>query len=1187
MAKKSWAFVLFMFALMIIGLYLTNIAKITGNASSEDNSQIILRLEKNSNAHGGIFSSDYGIKVKYDNIFNYTFTNTNPGPHVCDGNNSVLVLTGDVNAHAEFYSPSKNYTKLNAENNATYRIICYGDLICRGVKGNCASDETFVLALDKQSDAHMSMNSSSTFAYKLCCKEGDLSPAYWRSYLNGGKISTAKIGEPVRAQAGKYSIDYRATNFSLYKDGTLLKSYNSPHNYWDLQLDAGKYYFEVERKGGTKIKSAEISIGGGTWNGTFNCGAEEIKIGSSSHEIMTNYQANDTLKGWINLSLKCADGGREVRADYSGYGQKNISYTDLVGVLRDSSVSYNCTPISCRTSYIPETGSGAAEKSFSMTPGSEKYVGMMVVGRDVSGLSGFRFVVESNAPESCASPFEIDVLNDDKVEVVSTKKSNESCDAGKNYGCGTNDLGHYSRDFSIGKDAYCEIINLSIAPAFEIGAYVKKGSGNPNIVMSVYDSFGDQPKASCNLDLSGIESEGETGCVVNYVNTEKKSHYVCIYSAGDTDYRIVGESFPLRACGFYGWTLDENKGFDTNYKIYAQSKKFATPGEINVNSSNRLVNGEAVAWEDYISAYVRDIYFGDCSKSPCIIPIKIKSNVNQNIKIRNAYVDYQSGSGRANDYQIYSLKKIPPMVSTGGFAIINIDPANVAVPGNKGKYDVSFKLGNKEIFKDKINVETFSAVNNVTPGTAIATIATEFTAEYNTAERNITTFKWNFGDNTSTEETSNGKITHTFTKTGKYELGIVLVDSNGKEYDAGSFEITAIAPKELTTSMLTEREQTLDGLNNDLKDEKISSCYKNYILSSIDSDGIKNKLATYKSELSNAASKSDDAEFIRLYYILKDFKVPRISITDGQISYSVTDDNANGELLSAVFSGTPSEDVNQRIVKWNDEKIVYGGDYRIISADYNGSSDELISVYNLKISKKSSSISYDSYLFIDEDANLVDFCDKAYGQSKQKIGDAEFYSIKYNNLDSEDVSFLIKNQSVLPENLHVFVSPKYELLPVLSACNNNGVCDDGEDETNCPEDCKKPNPINWTIIVIILAILGILVLGGLFYWWYKNKYEDFLFKNKTDLRNLINFIENAQRQRLDKKQIVEKLKANGWKSSQINYAFKKAGSSVQVTQKMQASPSMPPRGLGRPGFSSGPRGMNGKVLKRGPPPRFK
>jgi hypothetical protein len=57
--------------------------------------------------------------------------------------------------------------------------------------------------------------------------------------------------------------------------------------------------------------------------------------------------------------------------------------------------------------------------------------------------------------------------------------------------------------------------------------------------------------------------------------------------------------------------------------------------------------------------------------------------------------------------------------------------------------------------------------------------------------------------------------------------------------------------------------------------------------------------------------------------------------------------------------------------------------------------------------------------------------------------------------------------------------------------------------------------------------------------WYKRHYESYLFKNKDDLYNLINFIDNAEKQGLSKEAMYSKLIGKEWHKEQLDFAYHK------------------------------------------------
>jgi len=48
-------------------------------------------------------------------------------------------------------------------------------------------------------------------------------------------------------------------------------------------------------------------------------------------------------------------------------------------------------------------------------------------------------------------------------------------------------------------------------------------------------------------------------------------------------------------------------------------------------------------------------------------------------------------------------------------------------------------------------------------------------------------------------------------------------------------------------------------------------------------------------------------------------------------------------------------------------------------------------------------------------------------------------------------------------------------IPHVSVCNANGVCDDQENEQNCPQDCEKPG-FDWTYVVYLVVIIVIVAI---------------------------------------------------------------------------------------------------------------
>ncbi len=120
-------------------------------------SQIILKLSSDTNAHGAVYNGDgiYG-GVCYDQIFG----ETGDGNRACTGTNKIVGLSDTTNAHAE--DP--------AGTSYTTTEICYGDLRCvaRPSASGCETWESLVVSLSDTTNAHLS--DSAGYGIDICCR---------------------------------------------------------------------------------------------------------------------------------------------------------------------------------------------------------------------------------------------------------------------------------------------------------------------------------------------------------------------------------------------------------------------------------------------------------------------------------------------------------------------------------------------------------------------------------------------------------------------------------------------------------------------------------------------------------------------------------------------------------------------------------------------------------------------------------------------------------------------------------------------------------------------------------------------------------------------------------------------------------------------------------------------------------
>ncbi len=196
-------------ALFFIGISIVGAAEPKTNACSSPD-QAIISLYDTKNSHGALWDdTTYNLKVCYDQIFKTKYAGSNP--HNCNGNNLIVKLTSNSNAHA--YAPGQNLNGVD---------ICYGTLSCSVKLGECASDEKFILSLSNLTNAHIAADAS--YKYSLCCKDSSsglplIKKVYWAN-LSGNEIDNAGVNETVKLIAETDFPNGAKIQFEIFENDT-------------------------------------------------------------------------------------------------------------------------------------------------------------------------------------------------------------------------------------------------------------------------------------------------------------------------------------------------------------------------------------------------------------------------------------------------------------------------------------------------------------------------------------------------------------------------------------------------------------------------------------------------------------------------------------------------------------------------------------------------------------------------------------------------------------------------------------------------------------------------------------------------------------------------------------------------------------------------------------------------------
>ena len=236
--------------------------------------------------------------------------------------------------------------------------------------------------------------------------------------------------------------------------------------------------------------------------------------------------------------------------------------------------------------------------------------------------------------------------------------------------------------------------------------------------------------------------------------------------------------------------------------------------------------------------------------------------------------------------------------------------------------------------------------------------------------------------------------------------------------------------------------------------------------------------------------------------------------------------------------GSTEEDHKDAIITWFFNSVNVYSDEKIYNLYYEDTDEyEVIaSKLNVRVEPKET-LDNNAYFIINREKSKITFKDSTLNSQAKNLNGS--VGLVFSNLAAaREIEFFV-SEKIIILNVPVYVSPGFEALAIigqLGPCNFDKTCDTGEDWKNCRADCK---PVGWTIFWILVLLLFALIIYIVLQEWYKKKYESYLFKDKNELFNLINFIDNAEKHGLKKDEIFKRLREKGWNNEQIAYAYNK------------------------------------------------
>lgn len=837
-------------------------------------------------------------------------------------------------------------------------------------------------------------------------------------------------------------------------------------------------------------------------------------VNVKNYSITTQYSPSGIITGIINLNLSNISANAYIR---SSLGQ-NISLRDLIK--KQSNFNYSCTIADCNSSYTA-VDSGSDTKQVNLVSGQSQVFGFPIDGKITSMSSDNKFSLDlaSDVSSSFLPQLSIDLLNDNNPEWTSYKPAGVF--GGRFYGCYTPD--DYTGDLiTIDTTGVCEKVFLPISPDINIGAYLT-GSGGLTVQMSVQDLNGNSAAGTCTNVTSA--SSTEVSCIpkvnnINYSIKQSGDFFICIKKiTGTGTYKIKTEhtSASSTKCGFYG-TPPQTYGAD--YEIFASSDRFDSVGTFTLNDAETSKSWYQISnLEAQIASYLSSKYGNDCSNG-CVVPISFKAGLDQGVSISNISLVIPTTIGARTYNKISDVVETPVFISTRGYQNLSLSPANFSAPDSFGNYTFTLTLfdgtNSYPLLSNTIMIKQIPKIVSVTPDIVAGATPTEFTVSLDSLGTNITQYKWDFGDGTPVQTTTSKTVVHTYNELKIYNMTVTIINSQG--YSASAiFSINVVSPRDAVPQLLIKDMNSVSNIETQFA--SYPKFTQDAIKQILNLDDVKAQLQNLNA---SAATASTDSQFLNIMKDLVKINLPdSIQQTSSAAAapFFPSGDKIDLDVLKAIGGGnydsSKKSQYTDAIVLWDLNNIQLT---LIDQSEFSSIKGSTITPILNTVKINFGGVNGNAYLVIPKLSNI--YLDKNYSQ----IGD--FYYVPLSN-NPATIQFAT-SESLSPTNLPIFIAPSL-----------NQISLPGEEATG-------------NKMIIFFIVMGSVILVGIIAYvivgkWYQKKYESYLFKDKNDLYNIINYVHSLKSRGIKGNDIEKNLQKAKWSSEQISYVMKRyAGKKVGI-----------------------------------------
>jgi len=324
-----------------------------------------------------------------------------------------------------------------------------------------------------------------------------------------------------------------------------------------------------------------------------------------------------------------------------------------------------------------------------------------------------------------------------------------------------------------------------------------------------------------------------------------------------------------------------------------------------------------------------------------------------------------------------------------------------------------------------------------------------------------------------------------------------------------------------TNSLVQEtiEEKTLD-LEKTKTDIKTYDLFVQSILNEyLNITSIESQLQEIETDYEDA---NTPAEYTAILNRLANIKIPidiSESVNTNSVSFYPDREQINLDIVKNIGGGNYSENEEgyiDAIYSWNDASLKTSVTFREILINYGSNQGDTLRIFRFEFDRRN--MQDEAYFIIKKLENLK------FKENYLQTEESEYFYINLENVPDSIIFSTTEELSFF--DVPAFISPSLTALTLPSVG---------------PYEPFKPKTSKWILFGLILFLL--LLIGSITYitlqMWYRRKYENYLFKNRNNLFNIMTYIQNAKKKGMPRDDIVKNLKKASWTREQISYAMQK------------------------------------------------